>query len=132
MIPISTIRSVRNESSGDLTLNFQIHSNLKEVFSGWIVCIRGHDHGEVMCYESELGNGTKSRTHNLVRWEFATATTAGQNSVDGDGDQRLEAAGGEEDDPETSRAEQAIAQAKGFGEISKILPVSIYSPTLSV
>ena len=106
MRPISTIRSVRDEFGRDLTLNFQIQSNLKEVFSGWIVCIRGHDHGEVMCYESELGNGTKSQTHNLVRWEFATATTAGQNSVDGDGDQRREVAGGEETIRRLKEAEQ--------------------------
>ena len=37
MRPISTIRSVRDESGGDLTLSFQIQSNLKEVFSGWIL-----------------------------------------------------------------------------------------------
>ena len=96
MRPISTIRSVRDESGGDLTLNFQIQSNLKEVCSGWIVCIRGHDHGKVMCYESESGNSTKSRTHTLVWREFATATMAEQNSIDSDGDQRREVAGGEE------------------------------------
>ena len=33
--------------------------------------------------------------------------------------------------PETMLAEQAIARAKGFGEISKFLPVTICSPTLS-
>ena len=54
------------------------------------------------------------------------------NSVDGGGDQRLEAAGDEVNDPETLLAEQAIARAKGFGEISKVLLVAIYSPTLSV
>ena len=54
------------------------------------------------------------------------------NSVDGGGDQRQEAAGDEETIQRPSMAERAIAQAKGFGEISKILPVSIYSPTLSV
>ena len=54
------------------------------------------------------------------------------NSVDGGGDQRLEVAGDEEDDPETLVAAQAIARAKRFGEISKKIPVTIYSLTLSV
>ena len=49
-----------------------------------------------MCYESELGNSKKSQTHTLVRREFATATTAEQISVDGDGNQRREIAGGKE------------------------------------
>ena len=57
---------------------------------------------------------------------------AGLNSIDGGRNQRLEAAGNEVDDPETLEAERAIARAKGFGEISKFLPVPIYSPTLSV
>ena len=52
--------------------------------------------------------------------------------VDGGGDQRQEAAGDEEDDPETQEAERAMRGRRGFGEISKILPVGIYSPTLSV
>ncbi len=60
------------------------------------------------------------------------AATAVKILVDGGGDQRREAAGDEENDPETTLAEQAIARAKGFGEISKFLPVTIYSPTLSV
>ena len=58
--------------------------------------------------------------------------TVGLNSVDGGGDQRQEAAGGEEDDPETQEAERSMRGRRGFREISKILPVSIYSPTLSV
>ena len=45
MRPISTIRSVRDEFSGDLTLNFRIKLNLNEVFSGYIDFIRGKDHG---------------------------------------------------------------------------------------
>ena len=57
---------------------------------------------------------------------------AGVNSVDGGGDQRLEAAGDEEDDLETLEAERAMRGQRGFGEISKILRVSIYSPTLPV
>ena len=60
------------------------------------------------------------------------AATAGLNSVDGGEDQRLKAARNEEDDPETLEAERAMRGRRGFGEISKILPVSIYSPTLSV
>ena len=56
----------------------------------------------------------------------------GLNSVDGGGDQRQEAAGDEETIRRPSMAERAIAWAKGFGEISKKFPVSIYSPTLSV
>ena len=56
----------------------------------------------------------------------------GAKSVDGGGDQLLEAAGNEETIRRPSMAERAIARAKGFGEISKILPVTIYSPTLSV
>ena len=44
----------------------------------------------------------------------------GRNPVDGDGDQRLEAAGGKEDDPETQEAERAMRGRRGFGEISKI------------
>ena len=52
--------------------------------------------------------------------------------VDGSGDQQREAAGDEEDDPETQEAERAIARAKRFEGISKFLPVTIYSPTLLV
>ena len=57
---------------------------------------------------------------------------AGKNSVDGSRDQRQEAAGDEEDDPETLEAERAMRGRRGFGEISKKIPVSIYSLTLSV
>ena len=63
---------------------------------------------------------------------LATVATAETIFVDGGGDQRLEAAGGEEDDPETQEAERAMRGRRGFGEISKILPVTIYSLTLSV
>ena len=54
------------------------------------------------------------------------------NSIDGGGDQRLEAAGDEVDDPETLEAEQAMRGRRGLEKVSKFLPVSIYSPTLSV
>ena len=54
------------------------------------------------------------------------------NSVDGGGDQRLEAAGDEEDDPKTLEAERAKRGRKSLKKIAKILPVGIYSPTLSV
>ena len=52
--------------------------------------------------------------------------------VDGGGDQRREAAGDEEDDPETVEAARAERGRKSSEKISKILPVGIYSPTLSV
>ena len=51
---------------------------------------------------------------------------AGLNSIDGGRNQRLEAAGNEVDDPETLEAERAMRGRRGFREISKILPVSIY------
>ena len=52
--------------------------------------------------------------------------------VDGGGDQRQEAAGDEEDDPETLEAERATRERKSLEKVSKILPMGIYSPTLSV
>ena len=52
--------------------------------------------------------------------------------VDGGGDQRQEATGDEEDDPETLEAERAKRGRKSSEKIFKILPVGIYSPTLSV
>ena len=52
--------------------------------------------------------------------------------VDGGGDQRQEAIGDEEDDLETLEAERAKRGQKSSEKISKILPVGIYSPTLSV
>ena len=64
--------------------------------------------------------------------ELAIAAKAEKKSVDGGGDQRQEAASDEEDDPKTLEAERAMHWRRGFREISKILPVSIYSPTLSV
>ena len=54
------------------------------------------------------------------------------NSVDGDGDQRLKAAGDEEDDPETLEAERAMRGRSGSEKVFQILPVFINSPTLSV
>ena len=57
---------------------------------------------------------------------------AGLNSVDGGRDQRLEAAGDKDDDPETLEAERAMRGRRGLEKVSKILPVSIYSLTLSV
>ena len=50
------------------------------------------------------------------------AATAGQNAVDGGGDQRQEVARGEDDDPETRRGRAGYARAKGFGKISKFNP----------
>ena len=48
------------------------------------------------------------------------------NSVDGGGDQRLEAAGDEFNDPETLEAERAMRGRRGLEKVSKFLPVSIY------
>ena len=78
-----------------------------------------------------LGNSTKIESIPYFGGVSLRRQPRGRIPIDGDGDQRLEAAGGK-DDPETTLAEQAIARAKGFGEISKFLPVTIYSPTLSV
>ena len=52
--------------------------------------------------------------------------------IDSSGDQWREAAGDEEDDPETLEAERAKRGRKSSEKISKILPMGIYSPTLSV
>ena len=60
------------------------------------------------------------------------AATAEKKSVDGGGDQRLGAAGDEEDDPETLEAERAMRGRRSLEKVSKFFPVSIYSPTLSV
>ena len=48
-----TTRSVRDEFGGDLTLKFQIKSNLRDAFAGQDDFIRGKNHGKAMCYESE-------------------------------------------------------------------------------
>ena len=92
MRPISTTRSVRDEFGGDLTLNFQIKSNLRGAFAGQDDFIRGKNHGKAMCYESELRNSTKIKFIPYFGGELATA---GQIAVDGGGDQRREVAGGE-------------------------------------
>ena len=52
--------------------------------------------------------------------------------VDGGGDQRREAAGDEEDDPETQEAERAERGRKSSEKFPKNLPVDIYSLTLLV
>ena len=52
--------------------------------------------------------------------------------VDGGGDQLREAAGDEENDPETLEAERAMRGRKSSEKVSKFLPVGIYSPTLLV
>ena len=54
MRPISTTRSVRDEFGGNLTLNFQIKSNLLEVLTGQDDFIIGKIHGKAMCYESDV------------------------------------------------------------------------------
>ena len=55
-----------------------------------------------------------------MRRVFAMAATTEQIAVDGDGDQRWEVAGGEEDDPDTRRGRAGCARVKGFGKFSKI------------
>ena len=52
--------------------------------------------------------------------------------VDGGGDQRWEVAGDEEDDLETLEAERAERGRNCSEKFPKILPLGIYSPTLSV
>ena len=47
--PISTTRSVRDEFGGDLTLNFEIKTNLQDVFAGQDDFIRGKNHGKAIC-----------------------------------------------------------------------------------
>ena len=64
--------------------------------------------------------------------EFATAATEGQNSVDGDGNQRREVAGSEETIWRPEEAELDTRRLRAFAEISKISPVGLYIPTLSV
>ena len=94
MRPISTTRSVRDELGGNLTLNFQIKSNLLDVLAGDDF-IRGKNHGKAMWYESELSNSTKIKFIPYFSGELATAATAGQIAIDGGGDQWREVAGGE-------------------------------------
>ena len=58
--------------------------------------------------------------------------TSGMILVDGGGDQRQEATGDKEDDPETLEPERAKRGRKSSEKISKVLPVGIYIPTLLV
>ena len=60
------------------------------------------------------------------------AATEGQKSIDGDGNQRREVAGGKRMIQRPEAAEQDTRELRGFEEISKISPVGIYIPTLSV
>ena len=48
--------------------------------------------------------------------------TAGVKSVDGGGDQRQEAAGDEEDDPETQEAERAMRGRRGSDKFPNFCP----------
>ena len=64
--------------------------------------------------------------------EFATAATEGHKSVDGDGNQWREVAGGEETIRRHEAAKQDTNGLRGFKEISKISPVGLYIPTLPV
>ena len=54
--------------------------------------------------------------------EFATTATEGQNSVDGDGNQRREVAGGKEHDPETEEAEQVMGGRRVLEKFPKFDP----------
>ena len=45
MRPISITRLVRDEFGGNLTLNFQIKSNIRDVHAGQDDLIRGKKHG---------------------------------------------------------------------------------------
>ena len=56
----------------------------------------------------------------------------GLNPVDGDGNQRREVAGDEETIRRPEEVEQDTRGLRAFEEISKISPVDIYIPTLSV
>ena len=53
--PIPTVRSVRDEFCGELTLKFSNQSRPKEVFAGWINLNRGKKHDIVLV----LGIGVK-------------------------------------------------------------------------
>ena len=66
MRPISTTRSVRDEFGGNLTLNFRIKSNLKEVFAGQDDLIRGKKHGIDFVLRIGGKDCTKDRTHTLT------------------------------------------------------------------
>ena len=59
-----------------------------------------------MCYELELRNSTKIKFIPYFDGELATAATAGQIAVDGDGDQRQEVAGSEKMIQRPKEAEQ--------------------------
>ena len=59
-------------------------------------------------------------------------TTAGKNLVDGDGNQWREVVGDDKTIQRPKKAEQDTCGMEGFEEISKISPVGIYIPTLSV
>ena len=56
----------------------------------------------------------------------------GRNSVDDNGNQQREVAGGEKTIQRPKAAEQDTRGLRGFEEISKISPVGLYIPTLSV
>ena len=59
------------------------------------------------------------------------AAMKGQNSIDGDGNQRREDAGSEKTIRRPEAAEQDTRGLRGFKEISKISPVGLYIPTMS-
>ena len=73
-----------------------------------------------MCYESELRNSTKIKFIPYFGSKLATAATAGQIAVDGDGDQWQGVAGDERTIRRPESAEQDMCGRIGFGKISKI------------
>ena len=60
------------------------------------------------------------------------AATAVEIPIDGGGDQRREAAGDEENNPETLEAERAEREQNLSEKFPKKIPFGIYSRTLSV
>ena len=125
MRPISTTRSVRDGFGGDLTLNFQIKSNLRDAFAGQADFICGKNHGRAMWYESELRNSTKIKFIPYFGGELATAATAGQIAVDGGGDQQREAAGSERTIRRPKKAEQVTRGRRVSEKFPKFDP-SVY------
>ena len=66
MEPSSTTQWVRDGFGGNLTLNFQFISNLKEVFAGHDDLIRGKNHDIDFVLRIGGKDCTKIRTHTLT------------------------------------------------------------------
>ena len=61
--PISTVRSVRDEFCGELTLKFSNQSRPKEVLAGWINLNRGKKHGIVLVLGIEVKKTAQGVEH---------------------------------------------------------------------